>query len=438
MPYRDARPVLDVMRDRLPPPLAGKTPEEMEAAWPGWLARRDAEIRRRLALGDQDAVLNLWLYGTSFTNHSPVRERELSQRGGPTSMADILEGRLEDLIAGIVSPGTNERLRFARRIVERHGIDPTTEPGRDAARRFLVGIRQRVLAEYAATDRLVATARDEARQHNDASFEIAAYASIFQDRGLSSDTSILAAFGVEQALALIKSQRVSGERGVRRVAIVGPGLDFIGKADGYDFYPPQTIQPFVIVDTLIRLGLASRDDLQVITFDLNERVNEHIDAARTRAERGQEYRLQLPLVRSERWEPALVTYWERIGDRVGEETDALAAPASLANVAVRAIRVPPQVVLSVRPRDLNLIVQRLALAPEERFDLLVATNVLVYYEAFEQSLALANAAAMLRPGGVVLTNSGVVPAPPIAQSVGYVRVPYSDRQYDHVFWYRRN
>jgi hypothetical protein len=438
IPYRDARPVLTVMRDHLPPAFAGRPPEAIEAAWPGWVSRRDAEIRARLRRGDEDAVLNLWLYGTTFTNLPPARERELSLLGGRPATADILEGRLEDLIDGIVSPGANERLRFARRVVERHGIDLATATGRDDARRFLVGVRERMLAEFAATDRTVGTARESARQHNDASFEIAAYASIFRDRGLASDTSILPAFGVEQALALIKSQGVLGEGSVRRVAVVGPGLDFINKTDGYDFYPPQTIQPFAIVDSLIRLGLAPRDNLHVTTFDLNERVNEHLDAARKRAESGQGYRLQLPLPRSEPWEPALETYWERLGDRVGDDIEPLPAPATVAGVATRAVQVRPAVVLSIRARDLNLVVQRLApLAPDERFDLVVATNVLVYYEPFEQSLALANAAAMLRPGGVVLTNGGVVPAPPIAQSAGYARVTYSSRQYDHIFWYRR-
>lgn len=438
VPYREARPVLAVMRDHLPPAFAGKQAEQIEAGWPSWLARRDGEIRRRLARGDEDAVLNLWLYGTTFTQRPPVRERELSLLGGRPGMAEILEGRLADLVDGIRSPGANERLRFARRVVERRGIDPTTATGRDEARRFLVGVRERVLAEYATTDRIIGNARDSARQHNDVSFEIAAYASIFMDRGLASDTSILPAFGVEQALALAKSQGVLGDGSVRRVAVVGPGLDFINKTDGYDYYPPQTIQPFALVDSLIRLGLARRDDFQVTTFDLNQRVNEHIDGARSRAESGQGYRLQLPLPRGERWEPALVRYWERLGDRVGEETEALPAPATVAGTAVRAVQVRPEVVLSIRARDLNLVLQRLApLAPEERFDLIVATNVLVYYEPFEQSLALANAAAMLRAGGIVIANSGVVPAPPIAPSVGYARVVYSDRQYDHIFWYRR-
>ena len=42
---------------------------------------------------------------------------------------------------------------------------------------------------------------------------------------------------------------------VRRVALIGPGLDFTDKAEGYDFYPPQTIQPFALLDSLVRLGL---------------------------------------------------------------------------------------------------------------------------------------------------------------------------------------
>jgi chemotaxis methyl-accepting protein methylase len=67
--------------------------------------------------------------------------------------------------------------------------------------------------------------------------------------------------------------------------------------------------------------------------------------------------------------------------------------------------VRPEVTLSITPRDLNIVLERLGpLAKDDLFDLIVATNVLVYYDAFEQALALANISAMLRPGGVFLTN----------------------------------
>ena len=45
---------------------------------------------------------------------------------------------------------------------------------------------------------------------------------------------------------------------VRRVAVVGPGLDFVDKAEGQDFYPPQSLQALALVDSLVRPGLADR------------------------------------------------------------------------------------------------------------------------------------------------------------------------------------
>lgn len=438
IPYAAAMPVLEVMRDHLPAALAERAHDEREAFWPAWVARRDAEIRARLARGDEDALVNLWLYGTTFTNLPPARARELEAFDGRLSTAQVLEGRLDDLTAGLAAPGRNERLRFARDVVLRQGIDPTTTAGRVEAKQFLIDARERVLAEYAATDRVIEAAREAARRENDPSFEIAAHAAIFQDRGVASDTSILPGFGIEQVLGVLASEGVLERGSVRRAAIVGPGLDFINKADGYDFYPPQTIQPFALIDSLMRLGLGAPEGVHVTTFDLDPRVNEHLAAARELAAAGEGYVLHLPLAVGEPWERALVEYWARFGDRVAADTDALSAPDSVAGVEVRAVRVRRDVVHSITARDLNIVLERLDPLPSgDRFDLMIATNILVYYSPFEQSLALANAASMLRSGGVFIANGGVVPAPPIDPAVGYARVVYSDRQYDHMFWYRR-
>ena len=67
----------------------------------------------------------------------------------------------------------------------------------------------------------------------------------------------------------------------------------------------------------------------------------------------------------------------------------------------------------------------------------MATNVLVYYDRFEQSLALTNAATMLRPGGVLLTNSAVFPVVPFKPEAHHQFVVYSERQTEHIFWYER-
>ena len=79
---------------------------------------------------------------------------------------------------------------------------------------------------------------------------------LFRDRGLTFNTSIFVNLAIEQTLEAIKAKGLLEPGTVRNVAIVGPGLEFTDKQDGYDFYPPQTIQPFVVIDSLIRLGLS--------------------------------------------------------------------------------------------------------------------------------------------------------------------------------------
>jgi hypothetical protein len=153
--------------------------------------------------------------------------------------------------------------------------------------------------------------------------------------------------------------------------------------------------------------------------------------------------LHLPLEPSGRlrqWRPELEQYWSRLGDRIGHEIAAPPAPVHAGAIRVRAVRVRPDVTQSIVGRDLDIVFERLSpLAPDDRFDLIVATNVLVYYDPLDQALALANIASMLRPGGYLLTNT------PIRQSVSMalvdeqIRTTAFDEQGggDTTFWYRR-
>src|SRR6185436_17456328 len=97
--------------------------------------------------------------------------------------------------------------------------------------------------------------------------------------------------------------------------------------------------------------------------------------------------------------------------------------------------------LAIVAEDLNIVLQRREPpAEDERFDLVIATNIFVYYDPFEQSLALANAAKMIRPGGILLTNNALseLPQTPMRQA-GDTTVVYSGRpdDSDHIVWYRR-
>lgn len=436
IPYTDAKPILDLLRENrlpadtkpilgprgeelLPVELKAKTSGQLEAAWPGWVSRRDAQIRARVERGDEDSIVNFLRFGVTFTKLPRSTNADVEQP------REIVEGRIDDMVAGIAAPGANERLQFARQVVEHKGIDPTTATGRNQVRRFLSDSLERSLADTQDYLRI--------RQPVDG-------LTLFRDRGLASDTSVLPDFGIERALEALRVGGMLGAGSVRRVAIIGPGLDFSDRREGYDFYPQQTIQPFAVIDSLIRLGLARPDDLRMTTLDLSPRVNQHIEAARERARAGQAYVLQLP--RDAAWTPELMTYWKRFGDRIGEDVKPVAAPAGAGSIQVRAVQVRPEVVLSTTPQDLNIVLQRLEpRAADERFDLIVATNILLYYEVFEQWLALANVAKMLHPRGVFLSNNPVfeLPSTPM-KGVGYTDVVYyTDRQRpgDRLLWYQR-
>jgi hypothetical protein len=69
--------------------------------------------------------------------------------------------------------------------------------------------------------------------------------------------------------------------------------------------------------------------------------------------------------------------------------------------------------------------------------------VLLYYDIFDQSLALVNIAKMLRPGGLLLSNTRVFALPGIpmdmvgSTDVAELTVPGVGIIRDGVTWYRR-
>jgi len=439
VPFADARPILEAIQPQLwPAALQGLSPAAVEARWSDWVTREDAAIRARVQEGDDDSVINFLLFGTSFTKQPRVTEHELAgvvvrqRETGATRFvpSPLLEGRIDDFMASLTWPGSNERLQFAREVIARQGLDAATGAGRMRLRRYLED-RAAVVGSAVHASTLL-----------DPNAPLVDQVSIFRDRGLSSDTSIAIDFGIDRALAAMKADASIAAGAVRRVAIVGPGLDFTDKQEGHDFYAPQTIQPFALIDSLTRLGLAAAGGVDVTAFDLSPRVIGHVEAARARARQRAAYTLVLPRELDRSWSGDLTAYWRNFGDRIGQPASVASPPPSAGNVAVRAVTVRPPVVLSISTRDLNIVLQRVEpLAPP--FDLIVATNILLYYDVFEQSLAVTNIAKMLRPGGLFLTNDRLfdLPSSPLrpagATDVAYFEQPGASVKGDRLTWYRR-
>jgi hypothetical protein len=260
---------------------------------------------------------------------------------------------------------------------------------------------------------------------------------LFRDRGVSLDTGIFPNFSIEQALRDLKKRGVLREGQVARVAVIGPGLDFSDKNEdsSYDYYPQQTLQPFALLDSLLRLGLARANGVSMSVFDISSRVVDHIQRARERASMNAGYVIQLPRQVEHTWPGDLIAYWRSLGDRVGAEVEPIAPPNVFQGLETRAVRIRPDVVLALQPVDLNIVLERFNLAETDRFDLMVGTNIFIYYDAFERSLALENAGAMLKRGGLLLTNDRL---PEV--SGGSMRLAgVTDVQYNHdsVGWYRK-
>lgn len=432
MNAEQARPVVAALRDALPLGLAGIPDERLATVWPGWVRERDRSVRERLALGEQDTVVNLLFFGTSFTTAPRLTAEGLSRLGQPGAEG-ALARRLADFAAALAKPSADERLVLARTAL---GLSsPPRATDRPLVERRLLEAVSRVQKEQAAFDAEVA----RLRALPDATSRLAARSTLFRNRGIALDTSLRPAFAVEEALRDALERGILAKGGVRRVAVVGPGLDFVDKAEGQDFYPPQSLQSLAVADSLVRLGLSDARSLEITAFDISPRVLDHMRRARSRAAAGEGYGLQLPRP-ADGWGTSLVEYWRRFGDAVADPAEAVRAPAAAGPVEVRAVRVRPAVAAAVRPVDLNVVYQRLSLPQAERFDLVVATNILVYYDTFEQCLALANVAQMTAVGGLFLTNNVVLELPGSAlRSVGYKTVVFSDRPDDgeHVFHYRR-
>jgi hypothetical protein len=421
MTFAEALPVLHALGERVPEEL--RASQLTEAAWSKWVAGRDADIRLRLNKGDEDSVVNLMLYGTTFTRQPRATPDDLTT-ADKRRVDDVMAGRLIDLVNAIESPGNDERLQFARQVVERHGVIVRPQ-SRGETRRYLEALRSRVLDEnkrYVNRLSPVALASDAERRESSAT--------AYRDRGLSSDTSLRVNFALEQALKALRDRGELTRPAMTRVAVIGPGLDFIDKAQGYDFYPVQMIQPFAIADSLLRLGLTTRPS--VTAFDISPRILAHVRQMHQHATRNEPYRLNLVLeqdTRTAKTEPALIDYWQRFGAQIGAPTPAEVPNAFATRVRVRAIAVRPRIVLDVAGKDLDIVVGRVAnVSADGAFDAIVATNVLVYYDACEQALAVANMASMLARGGVLLTNQPV----PLPEAAGLSATLIDSVDFDRV------
>src|SRR5579871_957339 len=423
VPFSAAQPILNVYLSSLPAELKpGGQPTA--AAWDKWVREQDKDIRLRIEEGEENTLTTLLRLGVTYTKEPRIDYEYLAKYGHSSFVDNIAEKRANDLIRALAAPHPSAGMQEMKALLEKKGYSLKTPDDQKKVKAYLLANLARLRDDV-----------DRDRQQAKANKYQA-----FKDRGISTDSNLYPDYTIELHLRHMMEQGLLKPGSIHRIAIVGPGLDFVNKKSGSDFYPPQSTQPFAVIDTLARLGLANPASVDLYTFDISSRVNKHLARARTEAAAGKWYTIQLLSSPSDQWSKDYAAgfneYWQKLGDQIGKPAPRIPVPEAAADIWNRAVSVRPAVVERITPEDMNVVFQTMPLPSDKRFDLVIGTNIFVYYDGFEQSLARANLATMIKPGGFLITNEALASNAPTGLNDSLktkIEVSPSDTEYMYTY-----
>ena len=202
---------------------------------------------RRVREGDLDHLIFYILQSTRFTS-APAIEPAISAKALVDSLAADERGAfLKEpvLPAARVPPAVRDRIAAFLRAI-------AGDPGRDARLTYFRALTTTVFpdqarradglrAEYLRVMRFVYEKEFVAQR---AARPADAIAELYRTRGLSTDTAVEAGFLVYDGLGIAQSLEPSAA--IRRVLIVGPGLDLAPRTALLDDRPPESYQPWAV------------------------------------------------------------------------------------------------------------------------------------------------------------------------------------------------
>ncbi len=371
-----------------------------EAAFPTYLDRLRQTHATRVREGDLDHLIFYLLQSQTFTTLPAlepalsakalvegfeVKEREAFLRTGAASVARVPEGvraRIGALLRALGAPSRDERILYFGELVQAT-FPQAGERANGLSREYLRVMRFVYQKEFVAQRSLKPAE---------------AIAELYRSRGLSTDTAVEAGYVVSIGLGIVKG--LAPEQRIRKVLIVGPGLDLAPRTGLLEVGPPQSYQPWAVMDALVANDLSRLDELEVVAADINPRVVAHIRRARSTpptlnlvSEIGDSDTVELSA--------DFRNYFAALGRSIGAQGTSPAAGAPVKGHLRRTIKTSVEAARTLRGETLDIVTDRLR---EGGFDLIVATNILPYFDDGELMLALSNIAGMLAPGGVFLHN----------------------------------
>jgi CheR methyltransferase, SAM binding domain len=386
----------------LPAPIqkhftADGIPEEKFA---GYLHDVDMDTERRVAEGEREHLVYYALQSKRFTRLPPI-EPAASARRFVQALTPVDRQLLLDDAGFAPASGwpAAERARVAAAL---GALARNTADARLSSFSQLRAAGGGALSLDALYPDYVRIVRFLYRKEFASAGTAAEVAALYQTRPHSSDSQIEAGFGVYLGLGTLHA--LEPAQRVRRVLVVGPGLDVAPRTDLIDAVGPQMYQPFAVADALLALAMSSETDLAIESVDVNPRVVRFVRRLVEMTSRQAPVLHLFTGITETGGQPFSADYREYVralGRAIGE---AATGPADIAadRRYQHSIAVRPAVARLMRADRLNIVTERLN--DEHGFDLVVITNVLTYFDDRQLALALSNLSAMLRPGGWLLHN----------------------------------
>ncbi len=317
-----------------------------------------------------------------------------SSSSRPTSIPPSAEQRLAAVVRAIEAPPRatdDERLTYFRSFV--------TQDADVASRGLAVVLRD----AYGRAMRFLYEKEFDAPA--DPAARAQAFSTLYQHRAYSTDTEVEAGYAVAEALGMIRV--IAPDARLARVLIVGPGLTLARRTGFIDEIPPQSYQPWAVLNDVVSLGFSRLADIEIVCADINPRVVDHLERGRrTPSAPATPFLLvsDMPDTPAAPLSDGYRRYFGAWGRAIGEDAAAPPLPPlpeRLTPHLRRAVRVTSDARGRVRAFPLNIVTQRERGAP---YDAVIVTNVLTYFDDVSLLLALSNIASMLRPGGFLIHN----------------------------------
>lgn len=242
----------------------------------------------------------------------------------------------------------------------------------------------------------------------------------FVGRGLRTTTPIFVSALVDHFI-MTRTGKDALPSKINRMLIIGPGLQFSDPDLGEEI-PQESHEPFTLVDSLFRSGIAIPGALEVDLFDINSRVVQHFkDAVAT----NKSYDLHVVINKEDnvaRESLGFLHYGEDVfgrslpgvqSNKPAEGKSRRPSRGSLEPAAIvsRSLSIPAAIVKMFHPFEGDMTttdLRKLHPPVDTKYDAIFCFNTLIYLDEKERMLAGINIREALAENGVFVTDNRFV------------------------------